>query len=40
MLISTLGKYISAMGGSLKLMVEFPNRASVEIHGIADIKSQ
>jgi len=39
MLISTLGKYISAMGGSLKLMAEFPNRAPVEIHGIADIKS-
>lgn len=39
MLISTLSKYISAMGGSLKLMAEFPNRAPVEIHGIADIKS-
>ncbi|CEK11822.1 helix-turn-helix domain-containing protein [Legionella hackeliae] len=39
MLISTLSKYISAMGGSLKLMAEFPDRAPVEIHGIADIKS-
>ncbi|KTD83096.1 helix-turn-helix domain-containing protein [Legionella waltersii] len=39
MLISTLSKYISAMGGSLKLMAEFPNRAPVEIHGIADISS-
>ncbi|MFC3907866.1 helix-turn-helix domain-containing protein [Legionella dresdenensis] len=39
MLISTLNKYISAMGGSLKLMAEFPDRAPVEIHGIADIKS-
>ena len=39
MLISTLGKYISAMGGSLKLIAEFPNRAPVEIHRIADIKS-
>jgi len=37
MLISTLAKYISAMGGSLKLMAEFPNRKPVEIHGIADI---
>ncbi len=37
MLISTLSKYISAMGGSLKLMAEFPNRAPVEIHGISDI---
>lgn len=37
MLISTLNKYISAMGGSLKLMAEFPDRAPVEIQGIADI---
>ncbi|OJY58455.1 MAG: transcriptional regulator [Legionella sp. 40-6] len=37
MLISTLNKYISAMGGTLKLMAEFPDRAPVEIHGIADI---
>ena len=37
MLISTLNKYISAMGGTLKLTAEFPNRPSVEIHGIADI---
>jgi hypothetical protein len=37
MLISTLSKYISAMGGSLKLMAEFPNRKPIEIHGIADI---
>lgn len=40
MLISTLNKYISAMGGSLKLMAEFPDRAPVEIHGIAEIRSQ
>lgn len=40
MLISTLSKYISAMGGSLKLMAEFPDRAPVEIHGIAEIRSQ
>lgn len=39
MLISTLNKYISAMGGTLKLMAEFPDRAPVEIHGIADILS-
>ena len=39
MLISTLSKYISAMGGSLKLMAEFPNRKPVEIHGISDIRS-
>ncbi|CAM3670352.1 putative transcriptional regulator, XRE family (plasmid) [Legionella longbeachae NSW150] len=39
MLISTLSKYISAMGGSLKLMAEFPDRAPVEIHGIAEIRA-
>jgi Rad3-related DNA helicase len=39
MLISTLNKYISAMGGTLKLTAEFPNRPSVEIHGIADIQT-
>ena len=37
MLISTLSKYITAMGGSLKLMAEFPNRKPIEIHGISDI---
>lgn len=37
MLISTLNKYISAMGGSLKLTAEFPNRPLIEIHGIADL---
>ena len=37
MLISTLNKYISAMGGTLKLMAEFPDRVPVEIHGIVDI---
>lgn len=39
MLISTLNKYICAMGGTLKLTAEFPNRPSVEIHGIADIRA-
>lgn len=39
MLISTLNKYINAMGGTLKLTAEFPDRPSVEIHGIADIRS-
>lgn len=39
MLISTLNKYISAMGGSLKLIAEFPDRAPMEIHGISEIKS-
>ena len=39
MLISTLNKYIKAMGGTLKLTAQFPDRAPVEIHGIADIRS-
>jgi hypothetical protein len=34
-LISTLSKYISAMGGSLKLIAEFPHGASVEVQGMA-----
>ena len=39
MLISTLDKYIRAMGGTLKLTAEFPDRPAVEIHGIAAIQS-
>ena len=38
MLISTLSKYLSAMGGSLKLMAVFPNRKPIEIHAITDIR--
>ena len=38
MLISTLNKYVTAMGGTLKLMATFPNRPPVELHGIADIE--
>lgn len=37
MLLSTLTKYITAMGGSLKIVAEFPNRPPVyikSIHGI------
>lgn len=39
MLLSTLNKYISAMGGTLKLIAEFPGRPSVVIHGVSDIHS-
>ncbi|MBA2649991.1 MAG: helix-turn-helix transcriptional regulator [Legionella sp.] len=39
MLISTLDKYIRAMGGTLKLTAEFPDRPAVEIHGISSIQS-
>ena len=37
MLLSTLSKYISAMGGTLKLTAEFPDRPPVVIQGVADI---
>ena len=39
MLLSTLNKYINAMGGTLKLIAEFPGRPSVVIHGVADIQA-
>jgi len=39
MLISTLGKYISALGGTLKITAEFPDRPAVTIHGISDIEN-
>ncbi len=37
MLLSTLNKYIEAMGETLKLTAEFPDRPPVVIHGVADI---
>jgi len=37
MLLSTLNKYINAMGGTLKLVADFPGRPSVVIHGVSDI---
>ena len=40
MLISTLAKYIKAMGGSLKLTAEFPNRPPVTIQSLKEIHSQ
>lgn len=39
MLISTLNKYIKAMGGTLKLTAEFPDRPSIEIQGITQIRA-
>jgi hypothetical protein len=39
MLLSTLNKYITAMGGALKLTAEFPNRPPVVIHGLKEIHS-
>lgn len=37
MLLSTLRKYISAMGGELKITAEFPNRPPVTLSGFEDI---
>tara|TARA_B110000879_G_C11066218_1_gene468764 strand:+ start:325 stop:660 length:336 start_codon:yes stop_codon:yes gene_type:complete len=40
MLMSTLGKYINAMGGNLKIIAEFPDRAPVQIKGLENFTSQ
>ena len=39
LLISTLRGYIEGMGGTLKLVVEFPDHAPVQIGGIAEISN-
>lgn len=36
LLLSTLRRYIEAMGGKLNLLVEFPNRPPVLLNGIGD----
>lgn len=36
LLLSTLASYVRAMGGDLKLMVEFPGKAPVVLEGLAD----
>jgi len=36
LMISTLRKAVEALGGSLSLMVEFPDRAPVVLSGIAE----
>lgn len=40
MLISTLTKYINAMGGNLKITAEFPDRSPVQISGIESLANQ
>jgi DNA-binding XRE family transcriptional regulator len=37
MLLSTLAGYVKAMGGDLKLVVQFPDRAPVTIAQLADV---
>lgn len=36
LLLSTLSSYVRAMGGSLKLMVEFPGKEPVALDGLGD----
>ena len=36
LMLSTLRSYIEAMGGKLRLMVEFPNHAPVSLEGLGD----
>jgi DNA-binding XRE family transcriptional regulator len=38
MLLSTLGSYISATGGELKLIAEFPDRPPVVIRGLSGLQ--
>lgn len=36
--LSTLDNYISAMGGKLKLVAEFPNRSPITIEKLTDLE--
>jgi len=40
LLLSTLRNYINAMGGDLNLIVEFPDRKPIKLHGLGEIDSQ
>ena len=37
LMLSILRKYITDLGGDLKLVVEFPNRPQVTLSGISEI---
>ena len=39
LMLSTLRRYIEAMGGSLKLIAEFPERPPVEVSGFSSFAS-
>ena len=39
MLLSTMRRYVEAMGGRLDLVATFPNRPSVKVAQLADIKA-
>jgi len=36
LMLSTLRSYVEAMGGKLRLLVEFPDRAPVSLEGLGD----
>lgn len=40
MLLSTLAGYVKAMGGNLKLVVEFPDRPAVRIANLGDVREK
>ena len=40
LLLSTLRSYINAMGGKLKLIAEFPDRPTIILTGIAELKDE
>jgi hypothetical protein len=40
LLLSTLRKTVKAMGGSLSLVAEFPDRGPVVLAGIADVEPE
>ncbi len=40
LMISTLGKYIRAMGGSLSLIAQFPNRKPIQISGLLSVDEE
>ena len=39
LLLSTLRSYVEAMGGTLSLMVEFPERVPVSLEGLGDTEA-
>jgi transcriptional regulator with XRE-family HTH domain len=39
LLLSTLRSYVEAMGGKLRLVVEFPDRPPVVLSGVADMEA-
>ncbi len=40
LLLSTMRKYVAAMGGDLKLVAEFPNRPAIQIDTLEILKGE